>query len=342
MKVKDTTVFVAMSGGVDSSVVAYLLKKQGYKVIGVFLKPWTPPEIDCPWKQDRLDALHVAEQLNIPLKTWDVGKEYFKHVASPMIKNYKIGKTPNPDVECNRHIKFSLFAKRAFLSGADFIATGHYAKIKDGMILKARDKNKDQTYFLWGIPCAILPKILFPIGDYTKPQVRLIAKKAKILVANKKDSQGVCFIGKIDMKKFLSKYISYRNGDILNMKKEKVGTHDGAYYYTIGQRHGLDIRDGGGPYFVVAKNIKKNEIIVGSYSDLKKTNAKINKNNWLVKIPPFNKKVSVQIRYRSKHIPATILKTGEIKFSRPAYAITPGQSAVIFSGSRLLGGGIIQ
>lgn len=348
-------VYVGMSGGVDSSVAAALLKKEGHKVVGVFMKPWQPfgEEEFCMWKQDREDALRAAAAIGIPLLTWDFSKEYKKSVADYMIREYKAGRTPNPDVMCNKEIKFGLFLKRALKEGADFIATGHYILKKGLKLQQAKDNNKDQSYFLWTLTPVQIKYCLFPIGEYIKPEVRKLAKKFKLPNATKKDSQGVCFIGPLDMKEFLAAYIKPKKGKILNLKGEVIGTHDGVYYYTLGQRHGLDIKLGGGPYYVVAKDIKKNLIYVGPDKLAVAKKAKITNMNWIVNphtIANGSSKaggsrsfgVWVKVRYRTKSVKARLNKKGELVFEKPERAVTPGQSAVFYKGRQLIGGGVIQ
>lgn len=401
-------VYAAMSGGVDSSVAAALLKKQGYFVVGVFFKPWQPPQLTslqanklaswCSWQQDRQDAMQVCAKLGISFKTWDFSKEYEKEVVRYMINAYKAGITPNPDVMCNKEIKFGLFLKKALAEGADCIATGHYARVAYGdrrptqnlrrltqnfsitqrkvgvsqRLFQARDKNKDQSYFLWTLTQKQIKYCLFPIGDYTKPEVRKLAKKFGLLNWNKKDSQGVCFIGPLDMKGFLTNYIKPKTGKITLADSGRIiGTHDGVYYYTIGQRHGLNIGDGGGPYFVVGKDVKKNVIYVAKELPVDKPSnlvtinraytrfivttkyTKINKASWVGVKPKLPLNCEIKIRYRSESIPAIISRSDLakrgltssnsvlIKFKTPARAVTPGQSAVFYKGEEVLGGGII-
>jgi tRNA-specific 2-thiouridylase len=336
------TVYVGMSGGVDSSVAAALLKKEGYNVVGVFMKPWQPFDDDnfCLWKQDREDALRAAAVIGIPLLTWDVSREYKKSVADYMIREYKAGRTPNPDVMCNKEIKFGVFMKRALRQGADYIATGHYIRKSGKKLLQAEDQNKDQSYFLWTLTPKQVEHCLFPVGDYTKPEIRKLAKKFKLPNAEKKDSQGVCFIGPLDMKEFLTEYIKPKKGNILNTKGEVIGTHDGVYYYTLGQRHGLDIKNGAGPYYVLKKDIKKNLIFVGPDAQAVARQTKVSGFSWLTE-PKLPMKVDVKVRYRAKSVKATLTKKGELVFAKPERAVTPGQSAVFYKGRQLLGGGII-
>jgi tRNA-specific 2-thiouridylase len=364
-------VFVAMSGGVDSSVSTALLKKAGFEVTGVYMKQWSPKVLgqECIWKQERQDAMRVANQLGIKFLTWDFSKEYEKKVGKYMIDSYKKGITPNPDVMCNKVIKFGLFFDKAIKNGADFVATGHYARIKREIrnqkseiqnktqfskskiknyrykLLKAKDKNKDQTYFLYTLNEKQLEKIIFPIGDFEKPKVRELAKKFKLHVASKKDSQGVCFVGPLNMKNFLRSYIKPMPGKIVlltNSHELVIGEHDGVYYYTIGQRHGLDIKNGKGPYFVVKKDIKKNIIYVGKEKDLYSKTVKIKNIHWIEKPDKFPVLVDARTRYRAPLVKSKLSKNGVLIFQKPERAITSGQSAVFYKGQQVIGGGTID
>ncbi len=370
-------VYVAMSGGVDSSVAAALLKKRGFDVVGVFMKPWQPATGSfCMWKEEREDAMQAASALDIPFKTWDFSKEYKKSVSDYMIREYKAGRTPNPDVMCNKEIKFGLFFNKAMKEGADYIATGHYVILEGPVaphpmsarpkslarswgpqsrhpfsLYTAKDKNKDQSYFLWTLKQKQLAKCVFPIGDYLKPEVRKMAKKFGLPNHDKKDSQGVCFIGPLDMKDFLQTKIKTKNGDIILLDPARltrlarsgrvVGQHDGVYYYTIGQRHGLNIGIGGGPYYIVSKDVKKNIIYVGSEKDLYSNNLKVSDISWVNNAPKFPAQLDVRLRYRAGLKKAVLNKNGELKLKNPERAITSGQSAVFYRKGRLLGGGII-
>lgn len=343
-----------MSGGVDSSVATALLKKRGFDVVGVFMKPWSPyAEASagqaarfCLWQKDREDAMKVAAKLGIPLLTWDFSKEYKKEVTDYMIKEYKAGRTPNPDVMCNKYIKFGLFLKKALKEGADFIATGHYvrkvvsSKKQVVKLLTAVDDNKDQSYFLWTLTQGQLKYCLFPIGDYIKPEVRKLAKKFGLPTASKKDSQGVCFVGPLDVKEFLKSRIKPKKGKILDLSGELIGYHDGVFYYTIGQRHGLDIKNGKGPYYVTGKDINKNIIYVSSKNDLNGNSLKTENLNWISKVN-LPSALDVRIRYRAKLSKAVVKNNGEVVFKKPETAITPGQSVVFYRGEELLGGGVI-
>lgn len=348
-------VYVAMSGGVDSSVAAGLLKKDGFRVVGVFMKPWSHDTQSgndlCMWKEDRQDALKAATALDIPFYTWDFSEEYKKEVAQYMVEEYRVGRTPNPDVACNKEIKFGLFLNKALSEGADYIATGHYARIakvknlfskkETFKLLAGKDKNKDQSYFLWTLTQDQLSKIIFPIGNLKKPQVRQLAKNFKLPNAQKKDSQGVCFIGPLDMKAFLKEEISPQKGNILDVSGQVIGEHDGVWYYTIGQRHGLDIKNGRGPYYVVSKDITANTITVGSEKDLESSLASLRELHWIrpLSLP---RKMQGRIRYRGEIANLFVSQDLKVKFSKAQRAIAPGQSIVFYRNEEVLGGGIIS
>lgn len=334
-----------MSGGVDSSVTAALLKKQGYDVVGLFLVMGN--------NQKSKDAEKVTKKLNIPLEILDVRKEFKKSVVDYLINEYKKGKTPNPCVECNKYIKFRFLLKKMMGLKADFIATGHYARINKGKLFKGVDKSKDQSYFLWTLAQKKLSKILFPIGDYTKKEVRTMAKKWNLPVHEKKESQEICFIPDGNIRKFLKKALPAealaKAGPIITTKGEKIGKHEGLAYYTIGQRRGIKI-GGVGPFYVVDKDFKENALIVAQ-SDFNEALFKkemIVKNvNWIskVKLPL---KCNVKIRYLTPAVPATISKQRTMNneqlravFDKKQRAITPGQSAVFYKRNEVLGGGII-
>jgi tRNA-specific 2-thiouridylase len=269
---KNKRVFVGLSGGVDSSVSAALLKEAGFDVTAVFIKVWQPDWIECNWKEERREAMRAAAHLDIPFVTLDLSKEYKQDVIDYMIKEYSVGRTPNPDVMCNRYVKFGAFSKWAKNEGADFVATGHYSRNEKGddhifKLLAGTDKNKDQSYFLWTLNQNDLPNILFPVGHLTKPEVRELATKFGLPNAEKKDSQGLCFIGKVDVKEFLSHYIKSIHGDVLNEKGELIGQHPGALLFTIGERHGFTLTrktPHDERYFVISKDVECNTLTVSN------------------------------------------------------------------------------
>ncbi len=351
-------VYIGMSGGVDSSVSALLLKKAGYDVTGVFIKVWQPEFFECTWRQDRLDAMRVCAKLSIPFITLNLEDEYKNEVVDYMIEEYKRGRTPNPDVMCNKYVKFGGFFDCAMKQGADFVATGHYARVKNikgkTQMLAGEDKNKDQSYFLWTLTQKQLSKTLFPVGDIDKPEVRKLAEKYGLSTAIKKDSQGLCFIGKIDIKDFLKNYIKEKKGKVLDENGKVIGEHDGAFYLTIGQRHGFKINvktPNDTPYYIINKDIKNNTITVSQDSTKVLNNeskvVKLEKVNWtLDESPDLNNKYSARIRYRQPLEECFIKKNEnggfELHFTKPQRAITQGQSAVIYDGEVCLGGGIIE
>jgi len=343
------TVYVGMSGGVDSSVAAALLQQQGYSVVGVYMKNWSQSVggVDCPWQRDLADARAAAVQLDIPFKVFDFEAQYKQKVADVMVAEYRAGRTPNPDVLCNQDIKFRLFADTALAAGADYIATGHYARIVAGQLHTAADTNKDQTYFLHRMPREVLAKTLFPLGELTKPQVRQLAQEFNLPTATKPDSQGICFIGEVGIKDFLAEYIPLQPGPIVRASDGvEVGRHDGAAYYTLGQRHGLGI-GGGQPYYVTTKDMTTNTLFVTADPadpDLEATTFTITDPHWLGDIPPGGI-FQIRTRYRAAAIPGRLAQTAEgyrIELERPERAISPGQSAVIYDGQHVLGGGFID
>lgn len=338
-------VYIGMSGGVDSSVSAALLKKAGYDVVGVFIKVWQPDWINCTWKEDRLDAMRVAAKLKIPFETLDLEKEYKEEVVDYMIREYKAGRTPNPDVMCNRYVKFGGFFNWVMKQGADFVATGHYAQIKDGKLIAGNDKNKDQSYFLWTLTSEQLSKTLFPVGDIEKPEVRKLAKKFKLPNAEKKDSQGLCFIGKIDIKEFLSHYIESKKGDVLDEKGNVIGEHDGAFFFTIGERHGFTIikkTSHDEPHYVIAKDIEKNTITVSEKEKMIGINKVVLEDpNWNQGSVPIEKRLLARSRYREELQEIRLISEKTVEFLKPQFTISSGQSLVIYDGSICLGGGII-
>jgi tRNA-specific 2-thiouridylase len=341
-------VFVGLSGGVDSSVTAALLKEQGYKVTGVYMKNWTQDiaNIRCPWEKDYESARSVASNLNIDLKVYDLERAYKDKVVNYMTETYKKGLTPNPDIMCNQEIKFKVFLDKCLEDGAQKIATGHYARTKDGKLKRAIDEDKDQTYFLYRICKKAIQKTLFPVGDYKKTEVRKLAKEFGLPTYDRPDSQGLCFVGKVPIRDFLGQYIKFKPGDIVDEENKVVGKHQGAFFYTIGQRHGLGV-GGGKPYFVYKTDVKKNIVYVTTdeKSDLLNSDEFTITDCVWAKQPLLNKDYMIKVRYRSKAKSGKILrkKDGQyqIKLAKKERAITPGQSAVFYEGSLVVGGGVI-
>lgn len=344
-------VFVGMSGGVDSSVTAALLKEKGYDVTGVYMKNWSQdlPGFQCPWKEDFQDAKRVAVQLDIPFKMYDFETEYRQRVVDYMLDGYKAGITPNPDIMCNQEIKFKLFLETALADGADMIATGHYARIQDGRLLAGKDNNKDQSYFLYRVTEDALRSSLMPIGDLEKSEVRRMAKKLGLATAEKKDSQGICFVGKVGIREFLDQFVETEPGAIVDQFGRTIGEHDGALFYTIGQRHGLNV-GGGLPYYVVGKDMDKNEVYVTTDLDddrLWKKELRLTQVHWINGQPDLAKTYQVRTRYRAPltevklHLEDGPLDVITAQLSEPVRAVTPGQSAVFYDGDLCLGGGIV-
>ena len=347
---KKVKVYVGMSGGVDSSVTAGVLRDQGYDVTGVYMKNWSQdlPGMHCPWKEDYQDAKRVAVQLGIPFKMYDFETEYRQRVVDYMVREYQAGRTPNPDIMCNQEVKFGIFLETALADGADMIATGHYARVQNGMLFTAKNAEKDQTYFLYRVTEGALKRSLMPIGEYkTKTEVRAIAQKYSLVTAEKKDSQGICFVGKVGIKDFLLHELGEQpHGDIVDDHGKVVGRHDGALFYTIGQRHGLNV-GGGLPYYVTGKNIAKNEVYVTR--DLQNENLwnrqlDVTLLHWINAVPEAGKSYHVRTRYRAPLVECTIAidnETATIQLAEDIRAITPGQSAVVYDGDRVIGGGIV-
>lgn len=350
------TVVVGMSGGVDSSVAAYLLKEEGYNVIGIFMKNWEETKENgvCHAASDYDDVVRVCECLDIPYYSVNFVEEYRKLVFDQFLEEYKSGYTPNPDILCNREIKFSVFLKKALSLGADFLATGHYCQnhvLNDSHhLIKGIDPNKDQSYFLYTLKESILQKVLFPIGHLHKEEVRKIAKDCKLPTAEKKESMGICFIGKRNFKDFLHNYLPYTEGNIENVTGKVIGKHQGVAFYTLGQRKGIGIGGEGEAYFVVGKDSEKNILIVAqgkNHPSLYCDEITASDLSWVSgKAPSLPLKCRAKIRYRQKDQECILesIQDGiaHITFSQPQRAATPRQSIVFYDGQDCLGGGMIK
>ncbi|TSC63002.1 MAG: hypothetical protein G01um101448_142 [Parcubacteria group bacterium Gr01-1014_48] len=347
-------VFVGMSGGVDSSVSAALLQRQGYDVTGVFIKVWQPDFAPCPWREERLDAMRVAAHLRIPFLTFDFEKEYKQYVVDYMIAEYRAGRTPNPDVMCNKSVKFGIFLEKAHQMGADFIATGHYARIlqddNSHKLLTGNDENKDQSYFLWTLTQEQLAHTLFPVGPFHKDEVRKYARDFGLSNADKKDSQGICFMGKLNIKEFLAHFVKTSPGNVLDTDGTIIGTHDGALFYTIGERHGFTVKKqkrNEAPRYVVNKDMENNTITVcPRIRETARENHTIELGavNWISDIPTAGKVYYARTRYRQKLFPCTVTDSSgswAVVPQAPYEQEAPGQSLVLYDGNICLGGGII-
>lgn len=366
---KKKRIVVGLSGGVDSAISAYLLKEQGHEVVGLFMRNWDSllnnelnnhNDYICPQEQDYLDAKKTADELGIELYRKDFVKEYWDYVFKHFINEFKASRTPNPDILCNKYIKFSAFLDYALKElNADYIAMGHYAKVRfnektqEYQLLKATDLNKDQSYFLSQLNQEQLKYAIFPLGELTKPEVRAIAKKNNLSIANKKDSTGICFIGERNFKEFLENYLPAKSGKTVDAKTQKViGDHYGVYYYTIGQRKGLNLSGFKNPYFVVDKDVTNNILYVANENEnkwLMHNNVIVNEINWISKEKPKTLEAFAKFRYRQPDIPVKITfdtnEVGEeeikIETLKPVRAITPGQEAVFYLNNVLLGSGTI-
>lgn len=363
VELKKKKVFVGLSGGVDSSVSAALLKRDGYEVTGVFIKAWYPDFLTCTWKDDRRDAMRVCAVLDIPFLTIDLGKEYKKEVIDYMIREYAEGSTPNPDVMCNKAIKFGGFFKKAMEMGADYVATGHYSRVVESKtdddepiykMLEAKDDNKDQTYFLWTLTQKELSHTLFPIGDMPKPQVRELAAEFGLPTATKKDSQGLCFLGKIDLKDFLGHYFKEQQGDVIDDETgEVVGTHNGAWFYTIGERRGfkaLAETPDEKSYYVIAKDVKENTLTVSHKESvdaplMPTREIRITNANWISGTAPLRKKISARMRYRQKLVACKVGQDADgffVEFDTDQSIVSAGQSIVFYNQGECLGGAVVE
>ena len=352
-------VIVGMSGGVDSSVTAWLLKEQGYDVVGLFMKNWEDDDDSeyCSSRQDLIDAVSVADRIGIDIEAVNFSKEYKDKVFANFLSEYEAGRTPNPDIFCNSEIKFRAFLDHALGMGADLIATGHYARVRevDGLfqLLKAEDGSKDQSYFLYRLNQEQLSRTLFPLGGLLKREVRDIARQIGLANSEKKDSTGICFIGERPFREFLNRYLPKEPGEMKTPEGKVVGRHDGLMYYTLGQRQGLGIGGGrestGEPWFVAGKDMAKNELIVVQGHDhpaLLNDHLQAGQLHWIAGHDPRTHWVyGAKTRYRQADAPCEIESVGgdicEIRFAQPQWAITPGQSVVVYESNVCLGGGII-
>ncbi|MFA5853733.1 MAG: tRNA 2-thiouridine(34) synthase MnmA [Patescibacteria group bacterium] len=350
-------VLVGMSGGVDSSVAASLLLDQGYDVVGAFMKNWSdtkdPKTGECAWKEERRDAMRVAAQLGIPFLTFDFEKEYNEVVVAYLYREYAAGRTPNPDVMCNRVVKFDLFLKEALKAGADFIATGHYARVAkktDGSfaLLAGLDRAKDQSYFVFSLGQEQLKHVLFPVGDLDKRDVRAYARAKGLDTAEKKDSQGICFIGQVEIRDFLKRVLKPKPGDIVTTDGKVIGKHDDAQAFTLGQRHGLGV-GGGVPYYVSGIDVTNGIVTVAEGADhpaLFKQKLEAGEWHWVsghAPVTPLYARARIRYRQPLQDCEAHATKTGyELRFAKPQRAVTPGQFAVLYDGDEVLGGGVIE
>ena len=349
---KDITVVVGMSGGVDSSVAALLLKQQGYNVVGVFMKNWeerSELSQNCSAAKDWQDVSRICSKLDIPYYSMNFTEEYYEKVFTPFLEDYKKGLTPNPDILCNKEIKFKAFFDKAMELGADYVATGHYCHTKDGQLVKAKDGNKDQTYFLYAIDGKCLDKVKFPLGQLEKPEVRALAKEHGLCTFDKKDSTGICFIGERNFRDFMGQYIKKEEGNFCLLDGTVVGKHQGTSFYTLGQRRQLGLGGEGSRWFVIKKDLEKNIVYVTReekhpllYSDA----ILIDDLTWLHDSPsPLPYRCSAKIRYRQADQNCTILKIQEgkalVHFDEPQKAVAVRQSVVFYDGDVCLGGGLV-
>ena len=357
---KRKKVFVALSGGVDSSVSAALLQREGYDVTGVFIRAWHPEFLPCAWKEERLDAMRVCASLSIPFLTFDFESQYKERVVNYMINEYSVGRTPNPDIMCNKYIKFGAFLEEALEKGFIDKITGHYAIKKESKIDKkisfqlyaGVDTNKDQSYFLWTLNQEVLKRTLFPVGKYTKPEVRKMARKFGLLTAEKKDSQGLCFMGSVDMKEFLERYIPVTYGDVIDTSGKVVGNHSGTSFSTIGQRHGFTTSPSHSlerPYYVVQKDVSTNTLTVSHKPQIQKMSVKsihLDNENWVAGTTPPGGDYVARFRHRQEPEVCKLFfdSTGKpiVQFEEPQVGLSSGQSLVLYNGSRCIGGGVMK
>lgn len=342
MEVRGKKVFVGLSGGVDSGVTAALLKEQGADVVGVFIKGWYPEGLPCTWAEDRRDAMRVAAHLAIPFYTLDASAIYKKAVLEYLVAEYGAGRTPNPDIMCNRDVKFGAFFDFARTHGADYIATGHYARHEDGALLRGADRDKDQSYFLWAIAPAALSHTLFPLGNKTKPDVRELARRFGLPNAAKKDSQGICFLGAVSMEDFLRAELPVTPGPAVDATGKHLGTHSGALLATLGERIAL-VDAPPGPWYVLDKRMDTNTLMVGKERSVTapRTGIHLSSANWFTQ-PEVLKEYEAQYRYHGPRVLGRMEKEVFVPTHGIEEPIAAGQSLVLYDGERVVGGGIIR
>jgi tRNA-specific 2-thiouridylase len=339
-------VFVGLSGGVDSAVSAALLKEQGHDVTGAFIKIWQPEFLECAWREDRLDAMRVAAALDIPFAELDLSALYKSEVIATMLETYQRGETPNPDVLCNRSIKFGAFAQWARSQGAEYVATGHYAQTREGRLYRGTDASKDQSYFLHRLSKRDLERSFFPIGAMEKRRVRSEAERFGLPVAQKRDSQGLCFVGDITMSEFLRRYIDVQDGDVLDMQGQVIGRHEGAMLYTIGQRHGFTLAgEVNAPHYVAAIDVLRNTLTVSARrEDVGSRSVYLDDIHWIGHPETVPLSCEVQVRYRERTIAATLSqdRSGIVATFASLQVASPGQALVFYRDDECLGGGVMR
>jgi len=343
---KKKKVVVGLSGGVDSSVAAYLLQQQGYEVTAAYMKCWDMKLDGCAADEDKMYAVQSAAKLGIKIEILDFVKEYNDKVISYFYSEYSVGRTPNPDVMCNKEIKFGIFLDWALTHGFDYVATGHYARVtQEGdsySLLKGVDPSKDQSYFLYNLNQNSLSKVLFPIGDMKKSKVRELASEIGLPTAKRPDSTGICFIGEVNIKDFLKQRVEAKTGDVLLKSGEVIGTHEGVWFYTVGQRHGFTVsKYQGTPLYVIDKNVELNQLIVGEEKDCYRNSFEVDNMHWVVEPKSGAFICDVRVRHLGKMHKANV-SFPNVTLGVPAFGIAPGQSAVFYEGDILLGGGIIR
>ncbi len=340
---KGKKIYVGLSGGVDSAVTAALLQQAGANITGVFIKGWYPPELPCTWAEDRQDAMRVAAKLQIPFETFDASKEYKQSVLDYLLSEYAAGRTPNPDIMCNRDVKFGAFYTYARAQGADYVATGHYAHTKEGKLYRGVDPEKDQSYFLWAVPHTVLEHVLFPLGGMHKTEVRALAQKFDLPVAKKKDSQGICFLGSISVEEFLKQECGIHIGNAIDEEGNPIGTHEGVVLYTLGERVPLtSVKPG--PWYVLRKDFKENILVVSHEKKLlKETDGiRLSEQNWIT--APEDTMYNIQYRYHGPRIEGTLNTERNTFIPNTSLTEQPaeGQSLVFYRGEECIGGAIID